>query len=83
MIWEAVILAGSDAREKRHVKMAVLLKIVAGVLCFYLVYCGLLFLLQRQILFPRFQVPALPEEIPDRTGLEKIWINTDYGHLFK
>jgi hypothetical protein len=41
----------------------------------YLTYCGLLFLIQRQIIFPRYQIPQ-PAQI-DRpvAGLEKFWLD--------
>jgi len=58
-----------------------LIKIVAGGLGFYLIYCGLLFFLQRQILFPRYQIPFFSEGIPEPAGLEKIWLNTASGKV--
>lgn len=61
--------------------MAMLLKIIAGVLCFYLIYCGFLFFLQRQILFPRYQIPVPPGEKPEQSGLEKFWIDTASGKV--
>jgi fermentation-respiration switch protein FrsA (DUF1100 family) len=58
-----------------------LIKIIAGALGFYLIYCGLLFFLQRQILFPRYQIPVLSEEIPEPAGIEKIWLNAASGKV--
>jgi len=53
-----------------------LLKFVSWFVLLYFVYCGFLFLVQRQMMFPRDMVetPAETEEVP---GLEKIWINAD------
>jgi hypothetical protein len=56
-----------------------LLKIAALVFLFYLAYCGLLFALQRSVLFPRNQIPFAPKSENNITGLEKLWIETEYG----
>ena len=54
------------------------IKIILWILLVYVVYCGLIFLMQRQIMFPRHFI-----EIPPNTGnlplLEKIWIKTSFG----
>jgi len=54
-------------------KMNILVKIVTWTLFLYLVYCGLLFVMQRRVLFPRhlIELPSNTENIP---GLEKIWV---------
>ena len=47
----------------------------------YIAYCGVLFLLQRQIMFPRGMIPQptpLDHRIP---GLEKIWLETPAGKV--
>ena len=52
--------------------------------CFlYCVYCIFLFFLQRSVLFPRNQIPKAPEGVSaaNAAGLEKIWIETDYGKI--
>ena len=56
------------------------LKIVTWTLFIYLAYCGLLFLIQRQMLFPRYLVgtPSKDEDIP---FVEKIWIETGAGKI--
>ena len=61
--------------------MTMLIKITTGVMCFYVVYCGILFLLQRQIMFPRFHIPASSEEGLMQSGAERIWINTAFGKV--
>jgi len=58
-----------------------LYQIVVGILGFYLVYCGFLFLLQRHILFPRYQIPAPPDGTPLPPGLEKIRLETVSGKI--
>ena len=58
-----------------------LLKIVAWIFVFYLAYCGLLFVLQRSVLFPRNQIPSAPDSAGTIPGLEKFWLNTEYGKI--
>jgi len=55
-------------------------KIVTWTLFIYLAYCGLLFLIQRQMLFPRYliETPSKDEDIP---FVEKIWIETGAGKI--
>ena len=60
--------------------MNILIKIVAWTLFFYFTYCGLLFLMQRHIIFPRYLVKT-PSNNEDIFGLEKIWINTSFGKV--
>ena len=47
----------------------------------YFAYCGLLFLLQRQILYPRGQIPLPAQSRPNIPGMETIWLNTDFGKV--
>lgn len=50
------------------------LRITLGIIGIYLAYCALLFVFQRQMLFPRYMVmtrTSLPEGFP---GLERIWL---------
>jgi pimeloyl-ACP methyl ester carboxylesterase len=54
------------------------MKIILGILSFYLVYCGFLFLMQRQILFPRYLID-IPSKNEDNPFIEKIWIKTRFG----
>lgn len=58
-----------------------LIKFAAGALLFYLGYCALLFLLQRHILFPRYQIPAPVEMAQHFPGFEKIWLDTEFGKI--
>jgi fermentation-respiration switch protein FrsA (DUF1100 family) len=63
--------------------MNLIIKTVAWVLLFYCVYCLLLFLMQRSILFPRNQIPKAPERdtLVSIAGLEKILLKTEYGKI--
>lgn len=58
-------------------------KTIAWALFFYCIYCIFLFLMQRSILFPRSQIPTPLEDGPGViiTGLEKIWLKTEYGKI--
>ena len=57
-----------------------MVKIVTWTLLIYLAYCCLLFLIQRQMLFPRYliETPSKDEDIP---FVEKIWIETGAGKI--
>ncbi|MDJ0986316.1 MAG: alpha/beta hydrolase [Desulfobacterales bacterium] len=59
--------------------MSIFVKTVAGIIACYGVYCVLLFLLQRSILFPRNQIPTPPHTDIERVlpGTKKLWLHTD------
>jgi pimeloyl-ACP methyl ester carboxylesterase len=61
--------------------MPPLLKYIFWPLCIYIAYCGLLFLLQRQIMFPRGMIPQPTPSGQKLPGLEKIWLETDSGKI--
>jgi len=61
--------------------MPTLLKYIIWPLCIYMAYCGLLFLLQRQIMFPRRMIAPPSPSAPKLPGLEKIWLETDAGKV--
>lgn len=61
--------------------MPPLLKYIFWPLCIYMAYCGLLFLLQRQIMFPRGMIPQPTPAAQKLPGLEKIWLKTDSGKI--
>lgn len=54
------------------------IKIILWTLSFYLIYCGFLFLMQRQILFPRYLI-GTQSKSEDLPFVEKIWIKTSFG----
>lgn len=57
------------------------LKYIFLVILFYLAYCCFMLLVQRQILFPRYLIPAPPQIDDETAGLEKIWIETEFGKV--
>jgi len=61
--------------------MPSLLKYILWPLCIYLAYCGLLFLLQRHIMFPRGMIPQPPPSARKLPGLQKIWLKTGSGKV--
>jgi len=54
------------------------IKVILWIMLGYLVYCGFLFLMQRQILFPRYLID-IPPKSGDNPFMEKIWIKTSFG----
>ena len=54
------------------------IKIILWTLIFYLVYCGFVFLMQRQIMFPRYLIETIFTG-GDPPFMEKIWIKTSFG----
>jgi fermentation-respiration switch protein FrsA (DUF1100 family) len=61
--------------------MNILLKIIAWAAGIYMVHCTLMFLLQRQIIFPRNQIGPLPETKRQIPGMEEIWLDTAAGKV--
>ncbi|MCJ7774172.1 MAG: alpha/beta hydrolase [Desulfobacterales bacterium] len=58
-----------------------MIKIILWIIGIYLVYCCFLFIMQRQILFPRHLIlepSSRKESIP---GIERIWLNTSFGRV--
>jgi len=61
--------------------MPTFLKYIFLPLCIYVAYCGLLFLLQRQIMFPRSMIPQPAASADNIPGMEKIWLDTEAGRV--
>jgi len=59
-------------------KIKMPIKIILWTLLSYLVYCGFLFLMQRQILFPRYLIDTTYRS-EDPPFMETIWIKTSFG----
>ena len=58
-----------------------LIQIASGILLIYLVYCSLLFLVQRYVVFPSYQI-SVPESADVRIpGFERIWVETSFGKV--
>ncbi len=56
-------------------------KIGATALSVYLIYCGLLFVLQRQVLFPRYMIPNPATADTAAMGIETLWLETSFGKV--
>ena len=56
--------------------MPAAIKYILWPLVLYIAYCGLLFLLQRHIIFPRYQIPQPAQADLPIAGIEKIWFDT-------
>ncbi len=61
--------------------MPVIIKMIFWALLAYTLWCTLLFVLQRQILFPRGLIPGWPGSNRNIPGLEKIWLDTASGKV--
>ena len=61
--------------------MNILIKIVSWALFLYLAYCGVLFLMQRQMLFPRYLIATPSYNNEDISGLERNWVDTSFGKI--
>jgi fermentation-respiration switch protein FrsA (DUF1100 family) len=58
-----------------------LIVIISGFLLSYLVYCCLLFFVQRSMLFPGGQIPAHPEGSKNVSGMEKLQLQVGSGRV--
>jgi hypothetical protein len=58
-----------------------MLKLAAIALAAYAAYCGLLFLAQRQVLFPRYLIPEPGAADTERWGIEVLWLETSFGRV--
>lgn len=47
----------------------------------YAIYLVFMFVVQRQMIFPRYMMPAVPSVSPDLPGVEAFWVNTDFGEV--
>jgi pimeloyl-ACP methyl ester carboxylesterase len=57
------------------------IKIATWAFLFYSAYCCLLFVMQRQIIFPRSHIPYSSGAEKVVPGLEKIWLSTHSGKI--
>jgi hypothetical protein len=56
-------------------------KILVGAACIYAAYCALLFFTQRQVLFPRYMIPAPAAPDLKAMGIEPVWLETSFGKV--
>ena len=69
------------AKDKRGTTVHAVVRIALTVLVIYSAYCFLLYLFQRQLLFPRYQIEK-PSGGPQNTpNLEELWLNTSQGRV--
>ena len=61
--------------------MHTIIKYIGMAFVFYIAYCCLLFLIQRQIIYPRNLIPSPPPSTQKIPGLEKIWLDTSFGKV--
>ena len=61
--------------------MPAALKYALIVMVIYIGYCGFLFIMQRQMMFPRGLIPSPPDSAHNIPGLEKIWLDTGFGKV--
>ena len=57
------------------------MKAAAGAVVIYIVYCILMFVMQRVMLFPRGMIGVPSGGPPKIKGLETLWLNTSYGKV--
>jgi pimeloyl-ACP methyl ester carboxylesterase len=57
-----------------------MIKIILWIVLSYIGYCALIFLVQRQLMFPSYMIET-PLEVRESPGLEKIWLNTEKGNI--
>ena len=65
----------------KNVPMNILPKIIGWALIFYCGYCIFLFLMQRSIIFPLKQIPFPTDSGVLIPGLEKTWLDTEFGKI--
>jgi len=58
-----------------------ILKFIAGIFVLYAAYCGLIFLAQRPVMFPRFMIQTPPRPDLSKYSGEVVWISTDFGSV--
>jgi fermentation-respiration switch protein FrsA (DUF1100 family) len=58
-----------------------LLKFFFWLLIMYVSYCAFLFLIQRHILYPRNLIPSTSFSEQHIPGLEKLWVDTEFGKI--
>jgi fermentation-respiration switch protein FrsA (DUF1100 family) len=67
--------------KKREGSVAMIVKTALWVLVLYSAYIGFIFLMQRQIMFPRGMIPDPAPEAGKVPGREQIWLDTSSGRV--
>jgi len=58
-----------------------LLKFIGSAVLIYAAYCGLLFFVQRQVIFPRYMIPSPAPMDLKATRIEPWWLETSFGKV--
>jgi uncharacterized protein len=58
-----------------------LVKLIGSALLIYAAYCVLLFLVQRQVVFPRYMIPNPASPDLKAMGIEPWWLETSFGKV--
>lgn len=58
-----------------------LFKLIGSAIFIYAAYCALLFLMQRQVLFPRYMIPSPPPPDFKTLRIEPWWLETPFGKV--
>jgi fermentation-respiration switch protein FrsA (DUF1100 family) len=58
-----------------------MVKAIAGAVLIYATYCALLFLMQRQVIFPRYMIPSPPPSDIKTLRIEPWWLETSFGKV--
>ncbi|RPH52928.1 MAG: alpha/beta hydrolase [Desulfobacteraceae bacterium] len=61
--------------------MHIIFKLAAALVLIYFAYCGLIFILQRQVLFPRYMIENIAQEKVPVPGIQKIILETGSGKV--
>jgi len=56
-------------------------KILTGAVCVYAAYCALLFVAQRQVVFPRYMIPTPAAPDLKVMGVESLWLEASFGKV--
>jgi pimeloyl-ACP methyl ester carboxylesterase len=58
-----------------------LLKFLGSAILIYAAYCGLLFFVQRQVIFPRYMIPSPAPMDLSAARIEPTWLDTSFGKV--
>jgi hypothetical protein len=58
-----------------------LVKVIVSAVLIYAAYCLLLFLAQRQVIFPRYMIPSPAPMDLSAAGIEQAWLDTSFGRV--
>ena len=62
-------------------EVTALLKFIGSAILIYAAYCGLLFFVQRQVIFPRYMIPSPAPMDLGAAGIEPAWLDTSFGKV--